>query len=258
MNWHLITSYFSFLSKATNQHGVHSPFVYNLVTKCFYDTTKFENYQTLKEYRKTLYNNSQKIAVTDFGAGSKVFKTNERSIQQIAKNAGITSKRAKLLFRISKYFQFEKSLELGTSLGMATAALAMGNKNGQVTSLEGCPETAKMASNMLQTFQVSNIKIKTTEFSSYLNQIQNEKFDCIYFDGNHQKAPTLSYFESLLNTTHNDTVWIFDDIHWSKEMTEAWEIIKAHPKVTVTIDTFYWGFVFFRREQRKENFRIRL
>ena len=80
----------------------------------------------------------------------------------------------------------------------------------------------------------------------------------IYFDGNHQKEATLQYFNQLLKTAHNDSVFIFDDIHWSKEMTEAWETIKNHPKVTVTIDTFFWGFVFFRKEQVKEHFIVRL
>ncbi|HEX9151561.1 MAG TPA: class I SAM-dependent methyltransferase, partial [Flavobacterium sp.] len=80
----------------------------------------------------------------------------------------------------------------------------------------------------------------------------------IYFDGNHSKIATLNYFELLLPTITNESVWIFDDIHWSSAMEEAWEIIKKHPKVTVTIDTFQWGLVFFRREQEKEHFVIRI
>ena len=81
-------------------------------------------------------------------------------------------------------------------------------------------------------------------------------FDLVYFDGNHSKKATLDYFEALLPTISNDSVWIFDDIHWSADMEEAWEIIKKHPKVSVTIDTFQWGIVFFRAEQEKEHFII--
>jgi predicted O-methyltransferase YrrM len=80
----------------------------------------------------------------------------------------------------------------------------------------------------------------------------------IYFDGNHSKEATLEYFELLLPTINNETVWIFDDIHWSPAMEAAWEVIKNHPKVTVTIDTFQWGIVFFRTEQPKEHFVIRV
>jgi predicted O-methyltransferase YrrM len=88
-------------------------------------------------------------------------------------------------------------------------------------------------------------------------QLKTENCQLIYFDGNHSKKATLDYFELLLPTICNETLWIFDDIHWSPEMEEAWEIIKKHPKVTVTIDTFQWGLVFFRSEQPKEHFVIR-
>ena len=85
-----------------------------------------------------------------------------------------------------------------------------------------------------------------------------KNYNLIYFDGNHSKEATLAYFEQLLPTINNETLWIFDDIHWSSAMEEAWEQIKEHPKVRVTIDTFQWGLVFFREEQAKEHFTIRL
>jgi hypothetical protein len=46
-----------------------------------------------------------------------------------------------------------------------------------------------------------------------------------------QPSATLDYFDLLLPTITNNTVWIFDDIHWSSEMDEAWEMIKKHPKL---------------------------
>jgi predicted O-methyltransferase YrrM len=106
---------------------------------------------------------------------------------------------------------------------------------------------------------LNNIKAEVTEFSAYLKtfDFRLSTFDLIYFDGNHSKKATLDYFEMLLPTINNQSVWIFDDIHWSKDMEEAWEIIKTHSKVTVTIDTFQWGMVFFRYEQPKEHFVIR-
>ncbi|MFZ0597916.1 MAG: class I SAM-dependent methyltransferase, partial [Flavobacterium sp.] len=114
-----------------------------------------------------------------------------------------------------------------------------------------------------QKFNFNNVDLVISEFEIYLQDIklkletETKNFDLIYFDGNHSKKATLAYFELLLITITNDSVWIFDDIHWSQEMEEAWEIIKKHPKVTVTIDTFQWGFVFFRYEQEKEHFVIR-
>ena len=254
-----IKSYVQFLWHSKNEHAVHSPFVFTLITKCFYDTKSKPEYAVLKEYRNSLLANTNTIEVTDFGAGSKVFKSNTRPIDLIAKTAGISPKRAELLFRITHYFQPESILEIGTSLGLATAAMTLGNKNSKTITLEGCPETAKIAQNQFQEFDLTNITSVVTQFESYLDNLKLEtlNFKLIFFDGNHSKQATLAYFEMLLPTITNETVWIFDDIHWSADMEKAWKTIKAHPKVTVTIDTFQWGLVFFRREQPKEHFTIR-
>lgn len=255
----IIKSYLNFLWNSKNQHGVHSPFVFDLVTKCFYDKKNYPEYQSLNEYRKFLLNSKTSIEVTDFGAGSRVFKSNTRAINQIAKNAGISPKRAELLFRIVNYFQPNTILEIGTSLGLATSALSLGSKNAKVITLEGCPNTLSIAKNQCQLQNLNNIEFINTKFEDYLSnyQLNTEHCQLIYFDGNHSKKATLDYFELLLPTITNDSVWIFDDIHWSKDMEEAWEIIKNHPKVTITIDTFQWGIVFFRTEQVKEHFVIR-
>ncbi|AIJ38244.1 conserved hypothetical protein [Flavobacterium psychrophilum] len=253
---HSIKSYLKFLWNSKNEHGVHSPFVFDLVTKCFYDKSSKIEYLLLKNYRNALLANKNTIEVTDFGAGSRVFKSNTRQIAKIAKTAGISSKRAKLLFRIVNYFQPNSILEIGTSLGLATSALSLGNKKAKITTLEGCKNTVNEL--QLQKFNFDNVEFINTNFCEYLKNLQPKTHNLIYFDGNHAKKATLDYFELLLPTITNDTVWIFDDIHWSQDMEEAWKIIKNHKKVKVTIDTFQWGMVFFREEQEKEHFVIRV
>ena len=256
----IIKSYIKFLFHSKNEHGLHSPFVFDLVTKCFYDNTKYPEYETLKSYRKSLLENKNTIEVTDFGAGSRVFKSNTREISKIAQTAGITPKNAELLFRVVRYFQTKNILEIGTSLGLATSALSLGNEKAKIITLEGCPNIQKQAQEQLQVqnSNFQNIEFINTEFSSYFKTHHPSPIThhLIYFDGNHSKKATLDYFESLLPTISNDSVWIFDDIHWSADMEEAWKIIKNHSKVSVTIDTFQWGIVFFRAEQQKEHFVI--
>jgi predicted O-methyltransferase YrrM len=256
---HIIKSYIKFLWHSKNEHAVHSPFVFNLLTKCFYDRKFKPEYSILKNYRKSLLQNKNFIEVTDFGAGSRIFKSNKRQISKIASTAGISRKRAELLFRVTNYFKPTTILEIGTSLGLATSALALGNTKAKVTTIEGCPQTANVAKNQLNLFDCKNVENIISEFESFLisENLQSTIYNLIYFDGNHSKKATLAYFDLLLPTIDNDSVWIFDDIHWSEEMEEAWNSIKSHPKVKVTIDTFQWGFVFFRREQEKEHFIIR-
>jgi predicted O-methyltransferase YrrM len=255
-----IKSYIKFLWNSKNEHAVHSPFVFTLLTKCFYDKKFKPEYTVLKNYRTELLQNKNTIEITDFGAGSRVFKSNTRQIAQIAKTAGVTPKRAELLYRIVNYFQAKNIIEIGTSLGLATSALALGNPKATVTTLEGCPNTSAIAKKQLQKFNFNNVESIVTEFSSYLknNQPSTTNYQLIYFDGNHSKKATLEYFELLLPTITNETVWIFDDIHWSQGMEEAWEIIRNNTKVTVSIDTFQWGLVFFRYEQPKQHFIIRV
>lgn len=251
--------YPQFLLKSTNQHGVHSPFIFNLVTLCFYKKIDKTLWKQFKNIKQQLLDNKKNIKVTDFGSGSKIFKSNIRKISKIAKVAGVSNNKAKLLLKITNYFQPKNILEIGTSLGLGTSCLKLGSKNTKITTLEGCSETSKIAEEIFAKNNFTNIKIINGDFKKVLSKsIENKKFDCIYFDGNHTKKATLKYFEDCLKTIDNNSFFIFDDIYWNQEMLEAWQEIKNHPKVTVTVDIFYFGIVFFRKEQAKEHFKIRV
>ncbi len=257
--WFKVKSFILFLLKSTNQHGVHSPFVYNLVTKCFYQKTDASKVNLVNTAKKWLSLNKNIIIVTDFGSGSKVFKNNERKIAAIAKVAGINTKKAALLLRILAYFEIKNMLEIGTSVGLGTATLSTGNPKATITTLEGCKSTATIAQELFDTFMLKNIKLTIGNFNETLPiAVNNSEFDLIYFDGNHQKEATLNYFNLCLKTIHNNSIFIFDDINLSPEMQQAWLTIKKHPKVTISIDTFFWGIIFFRKEQEKEHFTIRV
>lgn len=252
--------YLKFLVKSTNKHGVHSPFVFDLVTKCFDKKTSKDKVIVVANYSEELKQNNSIIKVTDFGAGSRVFKDEMRVVSDVLKNVSISKKEASLLIRMISYFDYKNILELGTSLGIGTLSLALGNKNAVITTLEGCPETIKIPKNSLKKYVNNTINFIEGEFSKTLPIVlENKEYDLIYFDGNHQKKPTINYFEQCLKSINNETVFVFDDIYWSKEMTEAWQYIKNHKKVTLTIDTYHLGFVFFRKEQfEKEHFIIRV
>lgn len=252
-----IIAYIKFLLQSTNQHGVHSPFVYKLVTQCFYDSSPKKAYKNLKAYRTKLLNCQNKIHITDFGKGSKVFKSNTRTISQIAKVSGSNYKRLQLLTRFIEFNASNKILELGTSLGLSSYAMALGNPKAEIITIEGCKNTADFTSSQFKELGQNHIQVINQNFSDYLRN-STSTFDLIFIDGNHQKEATIAYFELLLKKTHNNSVMIFDDIYWSKEMTQAWDYIKQNQKVSVTIDTFFWGFVFLRKEQVKQNFKIRL
>ena len=210
----IIKAYLQFLYSSKNEHGIHSPFVFNLVTKCFYIYTDFEQYKILKSYWKPYSQNFYP--------------------------KGINLKQTKLLFRMVSYFQPNDILEIKSVALLSTNALFLGNTNAKVCVME-------------------NDKTQF-EFSNYLKSIQpkNKLFDLIIFNGFISEKSILNYFECLLLTKHNNSVWVFPKIHSNLETEKAWIVIKNHPKVTVTIDTFELGIVFFRIEQQKEHFKIRI
>lgn len=255
---HQTKSFIKFVRLSKNKHGVHSPFVYDLVTKCFNDKTKYPEYQILKSYRRALHSDPTTLEMKDFGQGSRVFKGTARKVSAVTKNAGMKKKRQKLLLRVAYYFMSENILELGTSLGLGTSALSLSNKYAFVNTVEGCPNTAKKAAEYFKKFDLKNIEIHKQTFKEYLSQHTKETFDLIFIDGDHNGERTLIYFNTLLNNVHNDSIIIFDDIYWSKDMTAAWQTIIANERVTVSIDTFQWGIVFFRKEQPKQHFTIRV
>lgn len=259
MNWFKIRSFIAFLLASTNKHGVHSPFVYDLTTKCFNGSINPVKMKAFSKIQKSLYSNKNSIIITDYGKGSSVFKSNERKVYDIAKIAGISKNKSALLLRMLDYFNPKNILEIGTSAGLGTSVLSIGNPEAEILTLEGCENTAQIAKELFKANQLNNIQLIVGNFNETLSAtLADKQYDLIYFDGNHQKEPTVEYFNQCIKTVHNNSIFIFDDINWSPDMQLAWEEIKNHPKVTVTINTFFWGIVFFRKEQKKQHFTIRV
>jgi predicted O-methyltransferase YrrM len=254
-----VLEYYKFIFKSSNHHGVHSPFVYHLITKCLYKKTANSLWSSFCKIKHQLANNKEVIKVNDLGPGSKVFKTDERKVSKILKVAGISNKKAKLLINLINYFKPKTVLEIGTSLGLATSAIKIGNKGVKIKTLEGCEETSKIAKKIFINNHFNTIEILTGDFKKTIPEITNNNtYHFIYFDGNHTKKATLDYFKTCLKTMNNNSIWVFDDIYLNKGMKEAWSEIKNNQKVTVTVDIFYLGIVFFRKEQEKEHFKIRV
>jgi len=251
-----ILAYLTYWLRAKTKHGVHSPFVFNLLTSVIKINKTYYAYESIERIRAEMLHNKNFVEVVDLGAGSTHLTSNKRKIAAIAKHSLKSPKYGQLLFRLVDHFQPRVSLELGTSLGITTLYIAAANKKARVISIEGSQAIANVAIQNFKKMDATNIKLVVGNFDDTLtNELKNIKqLDLVFFDGNHRKEPTLRYFEQCLQLAHNDSVFIFDDIHWSDEMEEAWKIIKQHKQITLTIDLFFLGLVFFRKEQVKEHF----
>ena len=258
----LAIKFLKYQLKSSNSkgHGIHSPFVFDLVRNVLNDKSKSNDFKKIEMYRKQLLQSKKVLDVEDFGAGSVKSLTKKRSIQQIAASSLKPKKYAQLLFKLVQYFQPNNIIELGTSLGITTAYLATANKKANLQTLEGSTAISNIAKENFTFLQVQNIQLVTGNFDDTLETAvaKRSTVDFAFIDGNHRKEPTLRYFEQLLKKANENSLFVFDDIHWSRDMEEAWETIKMHSTVTLSIDLFFIGLVFFRKEQKqKQHFTIR-
>lgn len=248
-------------------HGIHSPFVYELATKILPDKRPYEGYKQAETVRKQLLRDTTLIDVTDYGAGAgnDGKKLYQRAIKDIARTSAKPPKLAKLLHRLCAHYKPKYLLELGTSLGVstiyqATAVATNHPTNYTFITLEGSESTATIArKNFAECGLENNVQVGVGNFDDtlplYLKQFP--QLDYVFFDGNHRYQPTIDYFHQCLPLAHENTLFVFDDIRWSDEMERAWEEIKNHPQVTVTVDLFFMGLVFFRKGQAKQHFTVR-
>ncbi len=215
--------------KAVNAHGIHSPFVFTFYNEVLKKTALSQK-DNIEALRKSLLSDDSEIEITDFGAGSRIHKSNKRKVKEIAKYAAVSKKYGRLLNRIVEFYGLSRSLELGTSLGLGTAYLSASGT--RVTTLEGCEKTAAKAETNLNELGFLGVKLIVGEFSESISKLERTAFDLIYIDGNHQEESTFAYFEKFLDYAHNDTFIIFDDIRWSEGMQRAWQKIIASDKIT--------------------------
>src|SRR6188768_2276936 len=258
----LAIKYFHYWITASNGkgHGMHSPFVYDFIAKILNDKTGYPEYERVEALRNQLLNDNRILEVEDFGAGSVIDKKSKRSVSSIAKNAAKPKKFGQLLFRMIKYYQPATILELGTSLGITTSYLSLAKPGARLITMEGSKEIAGVAMQNFKVIELKNVELIEGNFDDTLSSVVRglSSVDFSFIDGNHRKEPTERYYKELLAKTNNDSILVFDDIHWSSEMEAAWETIKNNAAVTCSIDLFFIGIVFFRKEfKEKQHFVIR-
>jgi predicted O-methyltransferase YrrM len=248
--------YIKYQWKAKRRHGVHSPFIYDLTDKCFRIPISHELKSNLSKLHAKLSKDNRSIEISDFGAGSKKL-SNTRTIRSIYNTSSSRGKFGTLLYQLVNHLNPESVLEFGTSMGIGSICMASGNSNSKITTVEGCSNTFGVANENIAESKLKNIESVNSTFDSYLDGLTNEIFDLIFIDGHHDGAALINYLKRLAAHSHNETVFILDDIRWSESMFQAWETIKSCERYHVTIDLFRMGIVVTRKEQEKEHFVIR-
>jgi predicted O-methyltransferase YrrM len=254
--------YLKYLVNAQNGrgHGIHSPFVYDLVRNVLMDKKNYPAYAIPEQYRKKLLKDGRILEVEDLGAGSVLGTIKKRKVSDIARTSVKPKRYSKLLYRLAVHYRYKRILEMGTSLGVTSSYLALVQGVEQVVTMEGAGEVAAIAQSHFEANNMPHIHLVKGGFENQLASAlgELERVDLAFIDGNHRLEPTLHYFNQIMPRTHEHSCLVFDDIHWSEGMESAWERIRKDDRVTLTIDLFFIGLVFFRKEFReKQHFVIR-
>ena len=253
----ILIEYINYRFKAKGRHGVHSPFVYSFLNECLSTKIdkKFKN--SRKNLFKSLKNNNSILEISDFGVGSKKLG-NQRKISKIFSTSSSKGKYGDLLYKISRYYKPTNLLEFGTSLGIGTIHLSSGNPNAVIHTIDACKNTSNQAILNFNSLEIKNIIPIQSTFVDYISTLTSEKFDVIFIDGHHDGKALKEYILKLEPFSHNDTIFILDDIRWSKSMFNAWnEIIKSED-FHLTIDLFRMGIIIKREQQEKEHFILKI
>ena len=255
----IIYKYLKYWFTAQRMHAIQSPFLYELATQVIRKKTTNKSIEEIQQLRSKLSQSEKIINITDYGAGSNINSSTKRKIKDIAKNSSKNSKFGILLYNLVSFYKPKKIVELGTSFGISTLYLAKASNSAKIYSFEGCPETIKIAEHNIKEQKVKNVSLVLGDFDTTLNNKLNkiDLIDLAFLDGNHTEKATIKYFEECLKHSHNNTIFIFDDIHWSKGMENAWNYVKQHKKTTLTVNLFFIGIVFIKKELSKENFTLK-
>lgn len=248
--WGFFRRFLAYYRRAVTRFDVHSPFVADFIEEVLENRGAYYAFGEIARLRRRLRRDTRRIVVTDFGAGSQVTSARERRLADIARFSGIHPLAGRWLFHLVRRYRPATTLELGTSLGIST--LYISAAGSQVWTLEGCPATARLAAGHFAETGRRNIHLITGPFDAALPQAlaSLSQIDLLFLDGNHRREPTQMYFQQCLAYAHPGSIFVLADIHWSKEMEEAWETVRRHPRVRRSIDLFHLGLLFFGPDQR--------
>lgn len=246
-------------SRHKNGHGIHSPFLYRLISEDFKNNIEGTIVNRVEQYRKQLLKDKTLIEVEDLGAGSLKLKGTTRIISDIAGTSAVRKRYGKLLSKLAGRYNGRPIIELGTSLGISTMYLALAAGKSKVYTIEGCPVLSGIAAQGFAEYNIPDIRQYTGDFKSVLPSVLKDAGSpgLVFIDGNHSSGPLLEYIKCILPFCSDDSLLVIDDIHYSRDMEAGWNKIKEMKQFSLSLDLLQFGLLFCDSRLSKEHFMIR-
>ena len=218
----MISSWLKYLLQRKSKYNIHSPFVFDFVTKVLNDHGSNRDYDTIMRIGRLL---------------------DKKKHISFAKR-----KRSRLLYRVIQHYEPDSVVSFGSITALNATALALGNLQTKVYL-----EQSEDFLETLNAMGVINVRlIQPAEFDSEHFRRLNTGF--VFFGRDSFEDDTWDYLADCLNYKTADSVFIFEGIHHNCDIEDAWEEIKADEDVSVTFDLYSIGMVFFREGIEKQDF----
>lgn len=253
-HWQWLQAAVKYYFKAHTRYDVHSPFLSEWLEAVLEDKRAFYAFDEIEEVRQYWLRSPEIVDYTeDLGAGSRTGQGRLRPVKEMVRRSAVDQLTGKRLFRMLQFARPGSILELGTNLGFSAMFLRMAARNAAFVSIEGHDVVARLAKHSFKRLGIPAPEIRIGAFQNVLPVVLSDKkqLDFVWMDGDHRMKPTLQYFEKILPNLHADSVVAIGDIHWSSDMEQAWEQLKVHPSVRMSVDLFDFGVLFFRKEQKE-------
>ena len=240
-----------------NGFGVHSPFVFNLITKVIEESCPYYAFHDIEMERRKLLLRMEQLTYPDRQQENKL-KT--RPLGRIAEREAISRKQGMLLFRLANYFRSKRIIQLGPAMGISTLYLTSYAADLKCIAIEHVPGFARIASEVLARAARNPVDLRVGASRELFPKalVDMEKVDFVLFNTLYEQQNTCCLFEEALKYVHSDTVFVFEGIRQSRQMRNCWKEICSHPEVTVTMDLYSMGLVFFNPKLHKRNYKTYL
>lgn len=237
------------------KYSVHSPFVFNLITKVIEERGAFYCFDDIERIRKRLLQDNRTITYPD---PHKKGELKKATIARIVKKEAISPKKGALLFRLANYFKPRNILQVGSSLGLSTLYLSSYATGLNCISIEPLREWASISQWVYEEAARTAVDLHVGEPRELLPGCLQEikTLDFVFFNNRDEQIDTLGLFSTCMPYANEHTLFVIDGINKNKRMRTVWNEIIRHPEVTVTIDLRTSGLVFLNKKLHKRNYKI--